>query len=41
MRWILGIVLAMLTVVAVNGLFLYKALQNPVQVEASYVEGKR
>jgi hypothetical protein len=41
MRWILGIVLSLLTVVGVNVFMLYKALQNPVQVETSYTEGQR
>ncbi len=41
MRWIVGIVLSLLSVVAVNVFMLYKALQNPVQVEASYTEGQR
>lgn len=36
MRWTIGIVGALATVVAVNMLFLYLALENPDQVVPSY-----
>lgn len=41
MRWIVGIVLSLLTVIAVNFFMLYKALESPALVEASYTEGQR
>ncbi len=41
MRWLLGIILAMLSVFAVNGYMLYLALRNPATVEASYQQGER
>lgn len=41
MRWLIGIVVGFLTVLAVNGYMLYVALQNPAQVEQSYNEEKR
>lgn len=36
MRWAIGLFVGFLTVLAVNGFMLYKALQNPPMVEASY-----
>lgn len=36
MRWTLGIVLGLSTVVAVNMFFLYIALQNPDETVESY-----
>ena len=41
MRWAIGLFLGFATVLAVNGFMLYKALQNPAQVETSYVVEKR
>lgn len=41
MRWSIGLFLGFATVLAVNGFMLYKALQNPAQLETSYVVEKR
>jgi len=40
-RWVTGIIGAFAVVVFVNGLFIYLALDNPVQVEPSYLQEAR
>lgn len=41
MRWAIGLFVGFVTVLAVNGLMLYKALRHPAQVETSYEEERR
>ena len=40
-RWIAGLLLAFLAVFVANGILVYAALENPVQVVESYETGDR
>lgn len=40
-RWVLGLLLAFATVLLANGLLVYFATENPVQIVDSYKTGDR